>query len=123
VFQSALIRCAQEIETETPNFPCFSIITMEEIMTQVILAGAIERLDQVFNKLGQTPSGTDCPAIDGLIKEADATAGEIEDNSVLDTAIVANAQAVAHYEIARYGTLIASAEQLGHDDIVRSPQI
>jgi ferritin-like metal-binding protein YciE len=79
----------------------------------------IERLDQVFKKLGKTPSGTDCPAIDGLIKEADATAGEIEDKSVLDAAIVANAQAVEHYEIARYGTLIAWAEELGHDDIVR----
>jgi ferritin-like metal-binding protein YciE len=79
----------------------------------------IERLDQVFNKLGQKPSGTDCPAIDGLIKESDATAGEIEDKSVLDAAIVANAQAVEHYEIARYGTLIAWAEALGHDDIVR----
>ena len=79
----------------------------------------IERLDQVFKKLGKQPSGIDCPAIDGLIKEADATANEIEDKSVLDTAIIANAQAVEHYEIARYGTLIAWAEELGHDDIVR----
>jgi ferritin-like metal-binding protein YciE len=79
----------------------------------------IERLDQVFKKLGKQPSGTDCPAIDGLIKEADATAGDVEDKSVLDAAIVANAQAVEHYEIARYGTLIAWAEALGHDDIVR----
>src|SRR4051794_3204617 len=80
----------------------------------------IERLDQVFKKLGQKPSGTDCPAIDGLIKESDETAGEIEDKSVLDAGIVAkNAQAVEHYEIARYGTLIAWAEELGHDDIVR----
>ncbi len=79
----------------------------------------IERLDQVFKKLGKTPSGTDCPAIDGLIKESDSTAGEIDDKSVLDAAIVANAQAVEHYEIARYGTLIAWAEELGHDDIVR----
>jgi ferritin-like metal-binding protein YciE len=79
----------------------------------------IGRLDQVFKKLGKQPSGTDCPAIDGLIKEADATAGEVEDKSVLDAAIVANAQAVEHYEIARYGTLIAWAEELGHDDIVR----
>jgi ferritin-like metal-binding protein YciE len=79
----------------------------------------IERLDQVFKKLGKKPSGTDCPAIDGLIKEADATAGEVEDKSVLDAAIVANAQAVEHYEIARYGTLIAWAEQLGYDDILR----
>lgn len=79
----------------------------------------IERLDQVFKKLGKTPQSTDCPAIDGLIKEADHTAGEIEDKSVLDAAIVANAQAVEHYEIARYGTLIAWAEGLGHDDVVR----
>jgi ferritin-like metal-binding protein YciE len=79
----------------------------------------IERLDQVFKKLGQTPSGTDCPAIDGLIKESNATSGEIADQSVLDAAIVANAQAVEHYEISRYGTLIAWAEELGHDDIVR----
>ncbi|HWN77396.1 MAG TPA: DUF892 family protein, partial [Bradyrhizobium sp.] len=62
----------------------------------------IERLDQVFKKLGKQPSGTDCPAIDGLVKEGDATAGEVEDKSVLDAAIIANAQAVEHYEIARY---------------------
>ncbi len=79
----------------------------------------IARLDQVFKKLGHKPSATDCPAIDGLIKESDETAGEIADKSVLDAAIVANAQAVEHYEIARYGTLIAWAEELGHDDIVR----
>lgn len=79
----------------------------------------IERLEKAFAKLGKQPSGTDCPAIDGLIKEADQTAGEIEDKSVLDAAIVANAQAVEHYEIARYGTLIAWAEALEHDEIVR----
>jgi ferritin-like metal-binding protein YciE len=79
----------------------------------------IERLNQVFKKLALTPSGTDCPAIDGLIKESNATAGEIADKSVLDAAIVANAQAVEHYEMARYGALIAWAEALGHDDIVR----
>ncbi len=79
----------------------------------------VERLDKVFAKLSKEPSGTDCPAIDGLIKEADETAGEIEDKAVLDAAIVANAQAVEHYEMCRYGTLIAWAEELGHDDIVR----
>src|SRR5260370_621845 len=84
----------------------------------------IERLDQVFKKLGQKPSGTDCPAIDGLIKEADETAGEVDDKSVLDAAIVANAQAVEHYEIARYGTLFARAQGIGHDDTgpLRTPQ-
>jgi ferritin-like metal-binding protein YciE len=79
----------------------------------------IERLDKVFEKLGKKPSGTDCPAIDGLIKEADHAAGDIADKAVLDAAIVANAQAVEHYEISRYGTLIAWAEELGHDDVVR----
>lgn len=79
----------------------------------------IDRLNQVFQKLGQEPKGTTCPAIDGLIKEADETAGEIEDKAVLDAAIVANCQAVEHYEIARYGTLIAWAESAGHDEIVR----
>ena len=76
----------------------------------------IGRLDQVFKKLGQDPQGVKCPAIDGLISEADEVAGEVADKDVLDAAIVGSAQAVEHYEIARYGTLIAWAESLGHDD-------
>src|SRR4029453_7937989 len=79
----------------------------------------VERLQKAFEKLGKQPSGTKCPAIDGIIKEADETGGEIEDKAVLDAAIVANAQAVEHYEICRYGTLIAWAEELGHDEMVR----
>jgi ferritin-like metal-binding protein YciE len=86
---------------------------LEETNTQ------IERLQKVFQKLGKEPRAADCPAIDGLIKEAEEVAGEIDDKAVLDAAIVASAQAVEHYEIARYGTLIAWAEELGHDDIVR----
>jgi ferritin-like metal-binding protein YciE len=79
----------------------------------------IDRLDQVFKKLGQSPKGVDCPAIDGLIKETNELTGEIEDKQVLDAAIVGSAQAVEHYEIARYGTVIAWAEELGHDEITR----
>ena len=79
----------------------------------------IERLDKVFQKLDKKPSGTKCPAIDGIIKEADELAGEVADKAVLDAAIVASAQAVEHYEICRYGTLIAWAEELGHDEVVR----
>jgi ferritin-like metal-binding protein YciE len=59
-----------------------------------------------------------CPGINGLIEEADELAGEIADKEVLDAVIVGSAQAVEHYEIARYGTLIAWAE-LGRDDVVR----
>jgi ferritin-like metal-binding protein YciE len=79
----------------------------------------IERLQKVFQKLGKEPKAADCPAIDGLIKEADQIAEEIDDKAVLDAAIVGSAQAVEHYEIARYGTLIAWAEELGHDEVVR----
>lgn len=79
----------------------------------------IERLDKVFEKLGRQPSGADCPAIDGIIKEADHTAADVGDKAVLDAALVAAAQAVEHYEICRYGTLIAWAEELGHEDVVR----
>ena len=79
----------------------------------------IARLDQVFQKLDEKPQGVKCPAIDGLISEADDVAGEVEDKDVLDAAIVGAAQSVEHYEIARYGTLIAWAESLGRDDIIR----
>lgn len=79
----------------------------------------ITRLNQVFEKMGQKPQGVQCPAIDGLIKEADEIAGEVADTDVLDAAIVGSAQTVEHYEIARYGTLIAWAESLGRDDVIR----
>ena len=78
----------------------------------------VTRLEQVFEKLGQTPKGVDCPAIDGLIKEADEVAGEVDNKKVLDAAIIGSAQAVEHYEISRYGTLISWAEELGHDNVV-----
>lgn len=79
----------------------------------------IARLDQVFKKLGQEPQGVKCPAIDGLITEADELAGEVADKEVLDAAVVGAAQSVEHYEIARYGTLVAWADELGRDDVVR----
>lgn len=79
----------------------------------------IARLDKVFQKLGKEPKGTNCPAIDGIIEEANEIAGEIDDKAVLDAALITSAQAVEHYEINRYGTLIAWAEELGHDEVVR----
>ena len=73
----------------------------------------------MFEKLGKKPSATQCPAIDGIIKEADEVAGEVENKAILDAALIASAQAVEHYEMCRYGTLVAWAEKLGHDDVVR----
>ena len=72
----------------------------------------VARLDQAFQLLGKEPKGTKCPAINGIIDEANEIAGEVEDKNVLDAALLAAAQAVEHYEITRYGTLIAWADEL-----------
>src|SRR5712672_2324663 len=76
----------------------------------------VKRLEQVFEKLGEEPKGVDCPAIDGIIDEAEDVAGEVDDKAVLAAALIAAAQAVEHYEMTRYGTLIAWAKQLGRSD-------
>lgn len=76
----------------------------------------VARLEQVFALHGVTAGGVDCPAIDGIIEEAEEISGDVEDPEVLDAALIAAAQAVEHYEITRYGSLIAWAKQLGHED-------
>lgn len=78
--------------------------------------GQIRRLERVFDMHGQKPKAVDCPAIDGIIKEANEVASDVANRDVLDAALVAAAQAVEHYEITRYGTLIAWAKQLGRSD-------
>ncbi|WP_088347559.1 MULTISPECIES: ferritin-like domain-containing protein [Rhodomicrobium] len=79
--------------------------------------GQIARLEKIFEMLGQTPKEVTCPAIDGILEEGEDVAGDVDDK-VLDAALIASAQAVEHYEIARYGTLIAWAKQLGRNDVV-----
>ena len=76
----------------------------------------VKRLEQVFQMHGVEAKGIDCPAIDGIIEEADETAGEVADKAVLDAALINAAQAAEHYEIVRYGSLIAWAKQLGRSD-------
>ena len=76
----------------------------------------IKMVEQVFSMHGHEPKGTTCPAIDGIISEAQDIAGDVEDKQVLDAAMLAAAQAVEHYEITRYGTLVAWAKQLGRKD-------
>jgi ferritin-like metal-binding protein YciE len=77
----------------------------------------VKRLEQVFDLIGKKAQGVDCPAIDGIIKEADEVAGEVDKKQVMDAALIAAAQAVEHYEMTRYGTLIAWAKQLGRNDV------
>lgn len=81
--------------------------------------GQIKRLDQAFKKLKMRPQGTSCPAIDGIIEEANEIAGEIDDKMVLNAALIGAAQSIEHYEISHYGTLIAWARLLGHNDVAK----
>ena len=78
--------------------------------------GHIVRVEEVFELHGVKAKQVNCPAIDGILEEADELAGDIDDKKVLDAALIAAAQAVEHYEITRYGTLIAWAKELGRSD-------
>jgi ferritin-like metal-binding protein YciE len=75
-----------------------------------------KRVEQVFQMHKAETKPVSCPAIDGIIEEAEEIMGDSKDSEVLDAAALAAAQAVEHYEIARYGTLIAWARQLGRSD-------
>ena len=80
--------------------------------------GQVDRLEQVFDLLGQPARGKSCPAIDGIIEEGSEILVEYKGAPAIDAGLVAAAQAVEHCEIARCGTLIAWAEQLGMSDAV-----
>jgi ferritin-like metal-binding protein YciE len=84
--------------------------------------GHVDRVEEVFRMHGAEPKQVDCPAIDGILKEAREVSGDVEDADVLDAAIIASAQAVEHYEITKYGTLIAWARELGRDDCAEELQ-
>ena len=76
----------------------------------------IKRVEQVFKMHGETPKAVTCPAIDGIVTEAEEIMKDASDAEVLDAAALASAQAVEHYEITRYGTLVAWARELGRND-------
>ena len=80
--------------------------------------GQVHRLRQVFELLEAEPKGDKCPAIDGILREGRDLMSEIDDEDVMNVGLVAAAQAVEHYEITRYGALIAWATELGRTDVV-----
>ena len=78
----------------------------------------VERLEQVFELLGKAARGKTCDAILGIIEEGKSIMEEFKGTQALDAGLISSAQAVEHYEIARYGTLKSWAEQLGHTEAV-----
>lgn len=79
--------------------------------------GQIDRLNRVFEALGKSPRGKTCEAIQGIIAEGEEIIEAFQGSPALDAGLISAAQAVEHYEIARYGTLKRWAEELGNDDI------
>ncbi|WP_276495930.1 ferritin-like domain-containing protein [Pontibacter litorisediminis] len=82
----------------------------------------IQRLDRVFDSLGEKPTGEKCKAMEGIIRECEMMMSERADASVMDAALIACAQRVEHYEIAAYGTVCAYAKQLGMNDALQALQ-
>ncbi|WP_411034210.1 ferritin-like domain-containing protein [Shinella sp. BYT-45] len=81
--------------------------------------GHIERLQQVFEAIGKRAQGKTCEAIQGILAEGEEIIEEFKGTNALDAGLISSAQAVEHYEITRYGTLKAWANQLGHRDAAR----
>ena len=79
----------------------------------------ISRLEQVFELIDQKPQGKKCAAIEGILEEGQEIIKEYKGSPALDAGLVSAAQAVEHYEIARYGTLRTWAEELGLDDAAK----
>src|SRR6478735_3339833 len=81
--------------------------------------GQVERLEQVFKSIGQTPKTKTCDAIMGILDEGKEIMDEYKGMPALDAGLLAAAQAVEHYEISRYGTLKTWASELGYKDAVK----
>lgn len=80
--------------------------------------GQIQRLEQIFQKLGEQPGGETCEAMQGLVREAQKMMQEDASPEVLEAGLVACQQAMEHYEIAGYGTARTYAQLLGDQDAV-----
>jgi ferritin-like metal-binding protein YciE len=80
--------------------------------------GHVERLEQIFEMLGESPKGKKCAGMEGLVEEGDEVSKEDFEGNVMDAALIGAAQRVEHYEIAAYGTARALAETLGENEHV-----
>jgi len=82
-----------------------------------VTQGQVERLDKIFEILGESNRGKKCDAMEGLIKEGESIMEETEAGPVRDAGIISASQKIEHYEIASYGTLAAFAKTLGEDEV------
>lgn len=84
--------------------------------------GQVERLQKAFEAMGKRPRGQTCEAINGIIEEGEEIVEEFEQGDVRDAGLIAAAQAVEHYEMARYGTIVAWAKACGQKEVAQLMQ-
>jgi ferritin-like metal-binding protein YciE len=82
-----------------------------------VTEGQVQRLEQIFEMLGESSRGKKCEAMEGLIKEGEGMLEETQPGPVRDAAIISSSQKIEHYEIASYGTLVAFARTLGEEEV------
>ena len=109
--ETALIKALPKMATDAGNADLKAAFTHHLEETR----GQIKMLDKVFASVGEKASGEKCDAIEGLLKEGEGLMKEAT-GAALDAALIGMAQAVEHYEIARYGTLREWAKELGHTE-------
>jgi ferritin-like metal-binding protein YciE len=107
-----LVKALPKMAKAAANPELAEAITKHQAETDTHVA----RIEQVFEIIDKSARAKKCEAMVGLSAEGDHVLEEVDDETVRDVGIIGAAQAVEHYEIARYGTLAAWARQLGHDD-------
>jgi ferritin-like metal-binding protein YciE len=78
----------------------------------------VNRLERVFQEIGEEPSSKKCQGLEGIIDEGQLITKEFQDNSALDAALISSGQKAEHYEITTYGTLCSWAQELGYENVV-----
>lgn len=112
--EKALVKALPKMAKNATTENLIAAINDHLIVTQ----GQVERLEQVFEIVGEKAVAKKCDAMDGLIKEGEGIMEETEVGAVRDAGIIAASQKIEHYEIATYGTLAAFAKTLGEDEAV-----
>ncbi|MEX6689027.1 ferritin-like domain-containing protein [Danxiaibacter flavus] len=114
--EKALVKALTKMQKAATSEELASAFAEHQSQTE----GHVQRLEQVFELLEMKPVAKKCPAMEGLIQEAEELKEETEDgSSVRDAALISAAQKVEHYEIASYGTLATFAKTMGHSDIAK----
>ncbi len=114
--EKALVKALTKMQKAASSEELASAFAAHHAQTE----GHVQRLEQVFELLEMKPVGKKCPAMEGLIQEAEELKEDTEDgSSVRDAALISAAQKVEHYEIASYGTLATFAKTMGHSDIAK----